>query len=130
MRRFFIVVGVTVLFVMLFVFSSFFTYDEIQVQLTVSDIVGFNVDTDALYLGSAPPGSSADRSIHIKNDRFLFGRVNIKVFGDVAPWLYASDNNFYLWRDEIKDVNIRVTVPKEVPYKDYNGTLRVYFFLV
>lgn len=129
MNRWVIVLCFTLLAIMGFFFSSFFTYEEIPVQLTVSDVVGFNVADDALYFGSVPPGSSADRVIHIKNDRFLFSRVNIKAFGKVAPWVYLSENNFYLRRNDIKDVNVRVVVPKDASYEDHNGTLKVYLFM-
>lgn len=130
MNRLLFVTLVTLALAVLFFFSSFLKYDEIQVQLTVSEVVGFNVGTDALYLGSVPPGSSAHRVIHVRNDHFSFGRVNIKAFGDVAPWLSVSDNNFYLRRDEVGDVDVRVEVPEGVARGDYNGTLRVYFFPV
>lgn len=129
MRRFVIILALALLFsALIFFLSSFFSYERIPVQLTVSDDVGFNVGTDALYFGSAPPGSSVDRVIHIKNDPFFFGRVNIKVFGEVSPWTYVTDNNFYLANNEIEDVTISITIPEDTSRKDYNGTLRIYLF--
>jgi len=128
MNSFVIVLSLTFIGVSLFFLSSFLTYEEIPIQLAVSEVVGFNVGDDALYFGSVPPGSYADRVIHVRNDRFLFGRVNIKVFGDAAPWVRVSDNNFYLQRGETADVKVSVAVPKKAFHQDYNGTLRVYFF--
>ncbi len=129
MRRFVIVLGLALLFsALMFFLSSFLSYEQIPIQLTVSDDVGFNVGTDALYFGSVPPGSSAHRVIHVRNDRFLFGRVNIKVFGEVAAWTSVTDNNFYLANNEIEDVRISVRIPADASHRDYNGTLRVYLF--
>lgn len=130
LNRTLIVVLLTLTLISGFMVSSFFEYDKIDVQLTVSNIIGFNVGTDALYLGAVPPGNSANRMIHIRNDRFLFGRVNIKTEGAPADWLYVSDNNFYLKKDETKDINVRAVVPKDAAYGEYNGTIKVYFFLV
>lgn len=130
LNRILIVALLTLILIIGFMISSFFEYDKMDVQLTVSNILGFNVGTDALYLGAVPPGNSANRMIHIKNDRFLFGRVNIKTEGDSADWIYVSDNNFYLKRNEIKDINVRAIVPKDAAYGDYNGTIKVYFFLI
>ncbi len=130
MKRFIAVAVSVLILAALFFLSSFLKYDEVPVQLSVSDVVGFNVGTDALYFGSVPPGSSAHRVIHVKNDRFAFGRANIKAFGDAARWLSVSDNNFYLRRDEVRDVEVKVDIPRGLDYGDYNGTLRVYFFPV
>ena len=131
MKRFVIIVALALLFsAVLFFLSSFLAYEEIPIQLTVSEIVGFNVGSDALYFGSVPPGASADRVIHVANDRFPFGRVNIKVYGDVAPWTYVTDNNFYLAKNEVKDVGIIVRIAEDASRRDYNGTLRVYLFPV
>lgn len=130
MNRFFVVLVAAFLLVLAFFVSSFFMYEEIPIQLTVSEVVGFNVGTDKLYFGSIPPHSFGDRMIHIREGRFLFGRVNLKVFCDVSDWFYVSDNNFYLLRNHVKDVNVRVMVPSNAPPGDYNCTLRVYFFVV
>ena len=129
MRRCVIIVALALLFsALVFFSSSFLSYEQIPVQFTVSDDVGFNVGTDILYFGSAPPGSSVHRVIHVKNDRFAFERVNIKVFGDVAPWTYVTDNNFYLKKNDIEDVKISIRIPGDASLKDYNGTIRVYLF--
>lgn len=127
---YFVVLCLILIGIMAFIISSFLVYYEVPVQLNVNDVLGFNVGTDELYFGSVQPGGFGHRMIHIKNDRFLFARANIKVYGNSAPWIYVSDNNFYLWKDQVKDVEVKVLVPEDVMYGDYNATLRVYLFLV
>jgi len=101
--------------------------ENINVFINVGDYVGFNVDTDALYFGTLPPGNSANRNINIYHDMNFPKKVIITPYGEVSEWLTFSENNFWLQPEEYKQVNIKIAVPKNMELGNYTGNISINF---
>ena len=92
--------------------------------LTVGDYVGFNVDTDAIYFGVINKSGSGSRIIDIKNTDVPY-MVNIESYGELAKWVYVSENNFLIRPYENKSLKVTVLVPPDAAYGNYAGLLKV-----
>ncbi len=119
----------TSVFLSLF-FFRFLLFDsqEVNVYLTVSDVAGFNLDPDALYLGSVQPGQSVSRHLVIENLDCRKCLVNIRGEGDLIKWLVISSNNIKLLRGERRNVNVAAFVPVDAQYGNYSATLKISFW--
>ena len=113
-----------------FLLSSFFLkdYEELNVYVTVENIVGFNADTDALYFGTMPPGGIGNRDIFLFNDDCDKCRVSLKGDGEIANWLSISDNNFVMFKGDNKTINVKVYIPSDAEYDNYTAKLKIYFW--
>ena len=107
--------------------TSIYEIREIGVDVYVRKTPGLNVDSDALRFGTVPPGGSGRRNISIENDD-VANIVTIEAYGDIASWVYVSENDFYMAPSESKSIEVTVNVPEDTPVRDYrNGTLRIIF---
>jgi len=91
---------------------------EFDMHLEVSDMVGFNVDTDALYFGAGPPGSVHLRDIRVWNDEDVTEIVKIKTEGELAKYVRIEESKFELTPNETR----RITLTAIVPGNAQNGT--------
>jgi len=131
--KFFLVLVMVLAFL---VASPFFLYEKIMLcdyleldsYLTIGTNLGFNVDTDALYFGTVPPGLSASRSVYINESNCGKVKVIIKVEGEFKDWVTISDNGFILLREEGKSVDFQVNVPNDAVFGDYNSKVKFYFW--
>ncbi len=100
---------------------------ELGMDVYVQGTAGFNVDSDAVHFGMVPPGSKGRRNITIDNDN-VPNMVRIEAYGDIAEWVYVSDNDFILGSYESKSLLVSVSVPPDAEVPDFkNGTLRILF---
>ena len=114
-------------FLMIKMYHYFFLvdYKELKVNLNVGDRIGFNADSDALYLGTAFPGSIVSRKITVQNLKNDSAIVKLKFDGDF-DWLTVSDNRFVLQEKELIDVTITANIPNDAVSGSYNGTIKIY----
>ena len=103
---------------------------ELDAYLVVGDHLGFNVDTTAIYFGTAPPGASPSRSVYINNTGCRKSRVVVEVEGDFSEWVDISDNNFILLMGEGKDVDFVVTIPSDAGLGNYSSKVKFYFWKI
>jgi hypothetical protein len=122
-----VVVITAVSFILFYSYYMVLQVREIKMQLTIGDHIGFNVDTDALYFGTIPPGGIGNREIHIKNENYTQVKVNIKIFGPARKWIQVTNNNFILKKGESKDITFYSYVPKNIAYGIYNGEIKIIF---
>lgn len=104
------------------------TYTEdidLTMQLQVSDYVGFNIDTDAIYFGTVTPGGSSERIVTINNTEQYSTRVRILTGGDLAQWVSASENNFRINPLEERNITLKVKVPANTSYGNYTGIVKI-----
>lgn len=99
----------------------------LDIQLTVANHMGFNVDTDKIYLGTVPAGNTGSRGIIVENKEYEKSVVRLKVRGELKEWITVSENNFVLKKGESKLVKVEVKVPQDAAFKDYQGRLLVIF---
>ncbi len=102
-------------------------FKNLDIQLTVANHLGFNTDTDKLYLGTIPQGNTGSRSIVIENKEYKKSVIRLKVFGELKNWVTVSENNFVLQKGESKTVKIEVSVPEDAEQKDYQSWLVIFF---
>lgn len=99
---------------------------EIPMSFFVENIGGMNVDTDAVYFGSVPRGSSSSRDIHIQSDEDLF--VTAVAVGNISSVVTISENNFMVGPGTKKTLTLTATAPLDDPYiTAYSGILRLIF---
>ena len=108
---------------------SIYKIIEMNMDMYIGKIVGFNVDTDAVHFGIVPAGGTSIRKIVLKAGPYK-SRVDFEYIGDISPFVYVSDNAVILQPNENRTVQIMAEVPEEmnvskVLYK--NGTLRIIF---
>lgn len=99
----------------------------LSIQLEVANRLGFNVDTDKIYLGAIPPGNSGERSVIIENKEYEKSIVRIKVYGELKKWVTVSENSFTLKKGESKTVKVKVMIPENAGLKDYESELIIMF---
>jgi hypothetical protein len=119
-------------------FSSFFTmliYSFIVVKevkiirtdLEVSDRVGIVVDSDNLRFGKIPPKGVGRRKFNLTNEYEHPLKAQIKIAGDIEPFVKISDNLFWLQPGETREVSVKAYVPENaVIGKKYYGKFYVY----
>ena len=111
----------------------FLTAEEVQeitildMQLAVSNSLGFNVDTDKIYFGDMPPGVAGKKKIVIPNNNYDRSRIDIKASGEIAEWVSVSENSFILEKDDFRLIEVRVDVPLDARYKEYESKLIVQY---
>lgn len=96
---------------------------EYDMYLTVENISGFNTDTDAVYFGAIQPTGGGTKLIDFTNGPSRV-YVSIVLSGELAGWVYVSDNNFYMNPFEQKQIKVTVAVPLGAEYRDYTGKIR------
>ncbi len=122
-------IAIVIFFLFIFFYNFFFVLGvkNIDFSIKVGDTIGLNVDTDKLYFGTVPRGGTADRGILVKNEEHSLVKTNIKVQSDIKDWLYVNNNNFFLKKDEKKDINFKVKVPLDAEYGEYDGQIILIF---
>ncbi|MDD5332013.1 MAG: hypothetical protein PHE43_04330 [Candidatus Nanoarchaeia archaeon] len=121
-----IVVPVTIL-VMTILYNTYVVLDVeiIPIEVNVNDNLGFNLDSSALIFGTIPPGNLGSRSIVVSNLKYSSSNVNIKVKGELKNWIYVSENNFNLNKEESKELEFKLLIPKDAEKRIYNSELRI-----
>ena len=118
---------ITILAFQYFYTTSIYEIREVGMDVYVRNTPGLNVDSDALHFGIVPPGGSGRRTITIENDD-IANTVSIEAYGDIASWVYVSENDFYIAPSETRSIEVSVDVPGDTPVRSYrNGTLRLIF---
>lgn len=113
----------------LLVYHFFIVLDvkEIGIDFVVSDHSGFNIDTDAIHLGTLQHGAEGKRNITIQNIRHIPIKAHIKIIGDIKDYVYVSENHFKLMPGKAKDISFIAPVPYGQELGLYNGTVRIVF---
>lgn len=100
---------------------------DIEMDLKVGDRIGFNVDADKLWFGMTNPGGSAKREVVISNDNEYLVVVRFIPLGELKDYVSISENNVVLRQQEEKTISITASVPRDMPYGNYTGVMRVVF---
>jgi hypothetical protein len=101
---------------------------DISMDVYVDPTPGFNTDNDSIHFGKLPPDMQSQRKITVTGDdtRTL---VTFNSYGDIAKWVYVSDNDFILEPHTNRTVSVFVSVPKDAEMPSFhNGTLRIVFY--
>lgn len=109
--------------------DSFYVYDTavVPINVSVGNVIGFNLDRDALNMGTIPEGGSAERNFTITNDLGKTSRIKIVKLGEIKGWIFLSDNGFTLGPEEKKDILVEVRPPEDAERGKYKGYLEIRF---
>lgn len=111
-------------------FYSFYIVKEVRIvdmDFSVGEKVGINIDTDALHFGTNFPKGSSMRNMIISHEHDCPLKVSIKLYGDFASWMSVSDNDFILDPGESRKISFSVSVPEDAPFGDYSGFAKIIF---
>ncbi len=105
--------------------DAYYTLDvsEIEIDMAVGDRVGINLDTDKLWFGTLKPGSTAIRSIDIKNDYEFPITVKLSVEGELEERIRISKSFINLEPGQTTKVEISANVPVKKKYGNYTSKL-------
>lgn len=131
--KFLILVSITILvsFSLTLLFYTYYIIQDIQeldMKLKVGEVVGLDINTSVISFGIIPQkGGSAERRVILKNMQSIPLRVHTKKSGEIAEWVYISENNFILNLDETKEL-IFTAIPSEGAKKRaYKGKVKFIF---
>ncbi len=121
-----------ILFLTVFGFSLLKSFQvkqaqEIDMQLTVGNYTGFNVNTSALFFGTVVPGGTSKRSINIHNPLETPLKVMLSIEGELSQWALVSNNSFELKPNESREILIEINVPSSAEFGEYNSTFIITF---
>lgn len=117
-----------ILAVLLIVFlSAYFLFPRetksLAVQLKVGDVVGINLDTDAIYFGTIAPNGRGERDIFLNTSYSAF--VLITKEGELSRWV---DVPLFVFLKKGKRVTVSVDVPSDAEVGNYTGKLNLRFY--
>jgi len=95
----------------------------IDVNFSIGDYVGFNLDQEVLNFGTTIPGGTSTRIVELVSDKPL--KVHITVEGQVKDWMKISDNDFIM--DGKKEVGFAISAPVDMPKGNYTGKVTIFF---
>ncbi len=100
---------------------------DIEMDAKVGDRIGIAVDSDRLIFGMMQPGGSGKREVFIGNEHDFSINVQFIPIGQLKEYTSIAENPVILQPGENKAVGIAVTMPKDMPYGNYTGIMRVVF---
>lgn len=110
-------------------FYSFFVVQEVHEisanVLVQREVFGFNSDTDAIHFGSLKAGTQSARFIKVSSK--VPSWVTIQVKGDLAPWIWVSNQSFILKDQETRKITFKVNVPDSAKEGNYTGKVLFIF---
>lgn len=99
---------------------------EVPMSFAVENLAAFNVDTDQVHFGSAPPGSSASRKIRVQSNEERM--VTAVVVGNISSVVSISENDFIVGPGNSKLLELTASAPEDAKVVTvYTGTLRLIF---
>lgn len=111
-------------------FYSYYIVQDVQelgMKMKVGDVVGVDTNNSVISFGIIPAGGSGERPIILKNmwDEPL--KVNIKKSGEMAKWVYFSENGFILEKNETKEIKAKAVPSDDARKGVYTGEVKFIF---
>tara|TARA_Y100000310_G_C20487478_1_gene717538 strand:- start:89 stop:505 length:417 start_codon:yes stop_codon:yes gene_type:complete len=122
---FFVMLSLVIIGGILFVYISknIIGYTEYDVDYTVGDYAGFNLDEDAIHFGTIMQGIKTKRSMDIYTDR----DVEVRIYIAGIEYITISEDVFFLKANEKKSIDLVLQVPLELKEGYYSGKIRVIY---
>jgi hypothetical protein len=114
-----------------FLIQEILVFDMYEVKMDIKvieeNIVGLNVDTDAIHFGKMQRGSEGIRNITLANNDANPHLIKIKAFGNISNFISVSENNFIINPNTSKNLSVIAKPPLDSLAGYYEGTLQVLF---
>ncbi|MBU1030827.1 MAG: hypothetical protein ABIC91_07090 [Nanoarchaeota archaeon] len=128
-----VLILLTIFFVMIMITTIIFYKTQVyetriiytDIEIINKNVIGFNIDTDALHFGKMIPGNTGTRTMIITNDYYPTTLVKINSFGETKKWLSINPNNFVLENGEKKEVHFTMNLEKQAPIGNFSGGVKV-----
>lgn len=133
LNKFLLLVLITILisFSLTFLFYTHYIIQyvqELDMKMKIGDVVGFDTNTSMISFGIIPKaGGSSQRTIFLKNKESKPLEVYIKKSGEMAEWVYISEDNFILQPYEIKELFFTAIPSKDAEKGAYKGKVKFIF---
>ena len=129
-----IILFVIVLFSMLLSFTaySFYMVQEVQIlemEVSVGEVVGVNVDSDKLYFGTILPlyESESRREATFRNNYDFPVEVSVFFTGEMKDWVTLEEIDPVFLPGETNYLHFVLRLDTEIPdYGNYTGTAKIY----
>jgi len=111
----------------------FYTYyylqdvQEIYMKMKIGDIIGFDTNSSVISFGIVPIGGSSERKATLKNMQGIPLRVRTKKMGEMAKWVYVSEEDFILEAYEEKELKFTAVPSTDAKKGAYDGSIRFVF---
>lgn len=133
LSKFLLLILITILvsFSLTFLFYTYYIIQDVQeldMKMKVGDVVGFDTNTSVISFGTIPEkGGSSQRPVILKNMKNKALKVYIKKSGEMAKWVYISEDNFILNKNEKKELLFTAIPPKDAEKGAYKGKVKFIF---
>ena len=106
---------------------SVYLVQEFGADIYVNNIVGLNVDVDAIHFGIVAPGSEGLRKMTINTSEYRT-LISVESSGPIAEWISVSENNFVMEPHSSKLIWVSAQVPENTTVPNFRkGTVRITF---
>jgi hypothetical protein len=100
---------------------------DIEMDAKIGDRIGIAVDSDKLIFGMMMPGGAGKRDMYIGNEHNFPISVQFNPIGQLKEYTTIAENPVILQPGESREISIAVNFPKDMPYGNYTGIMRVVF---
>src|SRR3989339_551956 len=114
-------------FSLTFLFYAYYIIQDVQeleMKVKIGDVVGLDVNTSIISFGTVSPGGSSQRPVILRNDGNKPLRAHIKKSGEMAEWVYISEEDFVLDKNETKNVIFTIIPSGDAGKGEYRGKAR------
>lgn len=103
-------------------FSVEITRYPAKLSVMQTEKIGISTETFLLDFGILPKNLSARKSIELSNKDERIAKINLKVYGNITPFIEITPNNFILKENESKSVAIKA---KALNVGNFTGEIQV-----
>lgn len=133
LKRFLLLLSITILlsFSLTILFYTYYFIQDIQelgMKMKINDYVGLDTNESVLSFGTVPNnGGSSQRTVILKNMENKPLNVNVKKSGEMAKWVYTSEENFVLKANERKELIFTAIPSRDGEKRAYKGKVSFIF---
>jgi len=133
LNKFLLLVLITILvsFSLTFLFYTYYTIQDVQgldMKMKIGDVVGLDTNESVISFGIIPKkGGSSERHIILENMKNKPLEVYVKKSGEMAEWVYISEDNFILKANETKELLFTAIPSKDAEKGAYKGKVKFIF---
>ena len=99
---------------------------DMDITIPVEDMVGLNVDTDAIHFGIVPKGGGSTRHVNLTNSEDYGVFIYIEKDDSLLSSIVRIDPNYFtLESNGLESIDVAVSVPVDFEPGNYTGHVKV-----
>jgi hypothetical protein len=107
------------------VYESGASIQRIPMDVQIADVVGFNLNTDAIHFGKVPPGQDAIKTVTLTNLKPYPRTADIVATGQLGAWVTTDEPRVTIPEHSNRSINLTLHAPQDSSFGVYTGTLNV-----